>query len=315
MVVVQHLARVLRVEPLVGALRPRHGRQPVEVRPDHRRLAGGVAHRLEAAKLAFGLGADGVGHAGLVDLRAVLLDDRALVLAELLADRVHLPAQEPLALLLLRARLDVVADALPHLKLGEPLALQRQRVLEPLDHVDLLEQLDPLREGDVGGVGARVGERARVGDRAQELVDAVVRLADLEDLLDDGAVLALELARLHGRRVLVGTLLDLDAQPALGVGVRGADHGPVQARQRDGVAAAGKADALHDLGDGADLRVLLLVPWHQEDAGLVAGVDRQGHGHAREHDGVLERNEQDVAHDLISIPCTRYPDCTSSTGA
>ena len=36
---VQHLARVHRIEPLLGALRPRHREQPVEVGPDHRRLA------------------------------------------------------------------------------------------------------------------------------------------------------------------------------------------------------------------------------------------------------------------------------------
>ena len=36
---VEHLARVLRVEPLVGALAPRHGQQPVEVGADHRGLA------------------------------------------------------------------------------------------------------------------------------------------------------------------------------------------------------------------------------------------------------------------------------------
>ena len=92
---------------------------------------------LEAAQLALGLGADLVRHPGLVDLRAVLVDDRALVLAELLADRVHLAAQEPLALLLLRAGLDVVADAAANLQLGEPLALEREGELEPLDDVDL----------------------------------------------------------------------------------------------------------------------------------------------------------------------------------
>src|SRR6185437_16556027 len=105
----------------------------------------------------------------------VLLDDRALVLTELLADRVHLLPEEPLALLLLRALLDVVADAPTHLQLGQALALELERTLQPLDDVDRLEQLDPLREADVGRVGARVGERSRLGDRAQELADAVVR--------------------------------------------------------------------------------------------------------------------------------------------
>ena len=111
-------------------------------------------------ELALGLLAHGLRHAGLLDLRAVLLDDGALVLAELLADRLHLLAQEVLALLLLGARLDVVADALAHLHLGEPLALEAHGELEPLDDVDGLEQLDLLLEGQVGRV-ARACRRAR----------------------------------------------------------------------------------------------------------------------------------------------------------
>ena len=35
-VLVEHLAGVLGVEPLLGALRPRHREQPVEVAADHR---------------------------------------------------------------------------------------------------------------------------------------------------------------------------------------------------------------------------------------------------------------------------------------
>ena len=143
---VEHFPRADRVERLVAPLRPRHGDEPVEVRADHRGLAARVAHRLEAPQLALGLRPHVLGHAGFLDLRAVLVDDGALVLAELLADRVHLLAEEPLALLLLRALLDVVADAAPHLQLGEPLALELEGELQPLDDVDRLEQLDALRE-------------------------------------------------------------------------------------------------------------------------------------------------------------------------
>jgi hypothetical protein len=135
---VEHLARVHRVEPLLGALRPRHRDQPVEVRADHRRLAGLLAHPLEPAELALRLLADGVGHAGLLDLGAVLLGDRRVVLAELLADGVHLPPQQVLALLLLGAGLDVLADALADLKLGQAAALQLERQREPVDDVDRL---------------------------------------------------------------------------------------------------------------------------------------------------------------------------------
>ena len=179
--------------------------------------------------LALGLLADGVGHAGLGDLRAVVLGDGRVVLAELLADRLHLLAQHVLALLLRRALLDVVADAPANLQLGEPLALQPQRELQPLDDVDRLEQLDLLVEGDVGRVGGGVGERAGLADRADEGRDAAVVAAQLEDLLDGRAVLGLELAGLDARRLLVGPLVDLDAEVALRIGVRRAELGAVEA--------------------------------------------------------------------------------------
>ena len=54
---------------------------------------------------------DVLGHLGLGDLRAVLLDDGTLVLAELLADRLQLAAEDVLALLLLDTGLDVLLDA------------------------------------------------------------------------------------------------------------------------------------------------------------------------------------------------------------
>ena len=240
---------------------------------------------------------------GLVDLLAVLVDDRGLVLAQLLADRFELLAQEVLALLLLGARLDVVADAPAHLQLGEPLALKREGELEPLDDVERLQQLDALLEGQVGRVGARVGERAGLVDRAQELADPRVGVAQLEDLLDDRAVLGLELARLDGRRRLVGLLLDLDVESAAGAGLGGAEQrrgaGPVSVTT---VRAAGQAAALVDLGDRADLRVVALVARHEQHALLVAGVERQGDRHVREDDGVVQWNEQVFLHGGTHAP-------------
>ena len=101
---IEHLAARLRVEPLLGADAPRHGEQPVDVAPDRLRLGRALAHALEAGELALGLLAHVIRHRRLGDLRAELLDDGRLVLAELLADRVELLAQDVLALLLLHAR-------------------------------------------------------------------------------------------------------------------------------------------------------------------------------------------------------------------
>ena len=264
-----------------------------------------VAHALEPRELALGLLEHVLGHLGLGDLRAVLLDDRRLVLAELLADRVELAAQDVLALLLLDAGLDVLLDAPAHLHEREALALELEGELEPLAHVDGLEQLHLLLEGEVGRVAGGVGERAGLGDRADEGGDAAVVAAQLEDLLDDGAVLALELADAAVGRLLVGPLLDLDEEASLRVGRRGAGDSAVEAVQRDGATAAGEADAVGDLGDGADLRVLVVVLGHEQHAILVADVDGEGDVHVGEDDDVFQRDEQKacgvrvLAHDSL----------------
>src|SRR5579885_3731994 len=127
MVGVEHRARVLRVEPLVGALRPRHREEPVEVAADHLGLGRALADLLEPRELALGLGADGVRHPGLLDLGAVLVGDGRAVLTELLADRLELLAQYVLPLLLERLGLDLPSHLLAELELRQPLALQGER--------------------------------------------------------------------------------------------------------------------------------------------------------------------------------------------
>ena len=241
---VEHLAGVHGIELLVGALAPRHGDQPVEVVADHRGLAGLLAHALQAAELLERL---------LARPRRACRPRRswcgtpprrdAGVLAQLALDRLHLLAQEVLALLLVRAGLDVVADLLAQLELGEPLALDLHGQLEPLGHVERLEHLDLLLERHVGRVADRVGQRAGLGDRAQERADAVVGAAQLEDLLDHGAVLALGVAGAAVDRDVVGVLGDLDAEAA-GWSVWAAPATPrAIAGERHGAAAAGQADA------------------------------------------------------------------------
>jgi hypothetical protein len=291
-VLVEHLARVHRVEPLRRALLPRHGDQPVEVGADDRRLGGLLAHLLEAPELLLGLLADFVGHARFLDLHAVLVHDGAVVLAELLADRLHLPAQEVLALLLLGAALHVLADPAADVELGQRLALEAQRQLEPLLDVDRLEQLDLLLEVEVGRVAGRVGERARLRDRAQKRRDAAVVAAELEDLLDHGAVVALEVAGLAVDGVVVEDLLDVDAQLAAQAAAGRARDAAVEPHQLDRRRAAGQPHAVDDIGDGADLGEVAVVAGDQQDALLIAHVDRERHVHIREDDDVVEGYEQ-----------------------
>src|SRR5439155_24596624 len=105
--------------------------------------------------------------------------------------------------------------------------------------------------------------------------DAAVVAAQLEDLLDDRAVLALELARVAVDGNVVGVLGDVDTQVAERVVVGGAGDAAGDALQRGAAAAAGQADALGDAGDGADARVLALVAGNEQDALLAAGVTRK----------------------------------------
>ena len=148
---VEHRAGRDRVEALLGALAPGHGDQPVEIGADHARLAGLLAHPLEPAELLDGLLVGRLGHLGVLDLRAVLLDDRGVVLAELLADRVHLLAQEVLALLPARrppARRRGCACASAARRGARAGASTASS--QALGHVDRAQQLDPLLVVEVG---------------------------------------------------------------------------------------------------------------------------------------------------------------------
>ena len=295
-VLVEDLTRVHGVELLVGALAPRHGDQPVEVGADHARLAGLLAHALEAAELLVGLLAHVLGHARLFDLGAVLLDDVGGVLAQLALDRLHLLAQEVLALLLVGAGLHVLADALADLQLGQAVALELDGEREALGHVDGLQHLDLLLEGHVGRVADGVGQGAGLGDGAQERADALVGAAGLEDLLDHGAVLALEVAGAAVDRGVVSGLLDLDAQSTGRVGVRRAGDAAHLAGKGDGTAAAGQPHALGYARDRADLGEVGAMARHEQDALVVADVHGQGHVHGREDDGVVQRDEKKLGH-------------------
>ena len=70
----------------------------------------------------------------------------------------------------------------------------------------------------------------------------------------------------------------------------------------DDGAAAGQAADLVDLGDRADVRVVALVPRHEQDVRLAAQVERQVDRHVREHDGVFQRYEQILVHERFTLP-------------
>ncbi len=109
----------------------------VRIQPDSGRL---VAGPLQLADLAQCRLADLVRQVGLLDPGPVVVRAVRLVLAELLADRGELLAQQELALALLHALAHVVADLLGDLQLGQVLAAPADEPLESGVDVARLQQ-------------------------------------------------------------------------------------------------------------------------------------------------------------------------------
>ena len=95
------------------------------------------------------------------------------------------------------------------MQLGQAVALEVERQLETRDDVEGLEQLDFLCCRQVGRIARSIGETAGPGDPANEGADLVVGFAEVEDLLENGAVFALQLLGPGGGRVGVWPGVDL----------------------------------------------------------------------------------------------------------
>ena len=126
-------------------------------------------------------------------------------------------------------------DVADRLKLA--LQFQRDRLAELQvrkrirDDVEGFEQVQLLVEGQVGRVAGRVGERSGVRNGSHERADPSVVTSQLEDLVDDGAVLALQLAGETGWRRLVRMGFVVDAEYAVLVFSRATERGAVEAHQ------------------------------------------------------------------------------------
>ena len=143
-------------------------------------------------------------------------------------------------------------------------------------------------------------------DRPHERLDAPVVAAQLQDLVHDRAVLALQLARELGRRRDVRPRLDRDAEDARLVRGALAGQRPVQRHEHHRVLAP-HPHALRHLGDHADLRVRAVLERQQQHVRVGADVHRQRHRHAGEDDQVVERNDPQVLHEkedkIDSLDC------------
>ena len=139
---------------------------------------------------------------------AVLADDVVVVLAQLLADRGQLLAQQVLALLAVDALGDVVADRLGDLQLGEMLAGPRRgRARRGRPRGSRPSTSRRRSSSRSAHVTTAVGERTRFRRRAQQLGQPA-RAAQLGDRLEHDAQLAGE-GLDAGRRPRVADDLDV----------------------------------------------------------------------------------------------------------
>ncbi len=162
-----------------------------------------LAGALELVDLAQQRLAHAVGHVGRLHPGAVVVGAVGLALAELLADRGQLLAQQELALRLLQALAHVTVDLLGDLDLGLVLLGPLDEQLEPALDVGRLEQLALALVVQVRRPAGRVGDRLGVGERAEGVDDlpglAALQLGD-DQLLVLGGQLAHALGDLAATR-------------------------------------------------------------------------------------------------------------------
>ena len=196
------------------ALLPRNRQQPVEIVAHHRRLGRHRRHLAQLLELGGRLVARFLGELGLLDALLQLGHFvLAVLVAELLLDRLHLLVEIILALRLLHLALDARADALLDLKHRDLALHQRQALLETLgDRIDLQDRL-LVGELDRQMRGDRIGELAVV-------VDLADRGDDLgRDLLVEFDV-ALEFGDDRARQRLGFDLVERLVGDRLGLGLR-----------------------------------------------------------------------------------------------
>ena len=215
---------------------------------------------LQPAQLALRLRARFLRQAGLVDAAAQLLQLLllALLVAQLLADRLELLAQHVLALGAGDLLLHLAADPLAH---AQALALADEDLGQPLHaaaHVERGQQRLARRGRDLDQRrGDHVGQRAVVGDVARQH-DQVVRHAGrvLHHVLEQVEDVAMQrgVDRVAGRGVLAGQAARAHARIRLGLQLLD-DGDPLEAleHQHGRVASVAQMSQLAHHRAGPDL--------------------------------------------------------------
>ena len=164
-VLVEHAARLDRIDAILGRDAPRELEQHVHVRAHHLVLGRRAVHAREPIEFPGGDRVDGLGQVRLFDPIPELLDLVGLPFAELLLDRLQLLAQEVLALRVRHLLLGLRLDAAFHLE-------QRNLPGERLrDDLELRQQIVGLEQPLLVG-GGHVEQAAHEVCEPERILDA-----------------------------------------------------------------------------------------------------------------------------------------------
>jgi hypothetical protein len=199
------------IDAILGLLRPGQLDQPVEIGADHAVLGRGLGRALQPPQLLPGLFLHLVRHAGRVDRLAQLfqLRGRTLLLAELAADRLHLLAQEGLALALLQRGAGLIADLAREPQHAQAVGQELEHPVEPALEIEGLQHLLLLGRAQVHRAGDEIDQLRRRVDRADRVGDLAARLRQELDRFERALAQQYE-ARLDLGAALLGLLVDID---------------------------------------------------------------------------------------------------------
>ena len=321
-VLVEDLASSDEVELLLALPLPRQPGEPVEVRPDDRRLRRRLRHLLETAEFLERLLLDLLGHARLLDLLLVLVDLGLdlVVLPELLLDRLELLAEEVLALRLGHLLLDAVLDLAAELEDLQFLTQEARCLLDAGLRVECLEDRLLLLDLQVQVERDEVREPAGLLDahgRHEHLLrDGLPQLRGLLEVRDEIAHerfrldvdlrdLGDELDTHFEVRVVLDELQHAHALLAFHERLRGAvrqlqllQHGR-DAPDLVQVLARGILRLCLALSDEGDHMILAHRLFERGDRTLPA--DEQRHDEVREQDQVPQRDQRQHVRDTGSL--------------
>ena len=256
-VVVEHLPAAGEIDDLFGPHVPGQDHEPIEIRPRHRVLGRRHRHAGQPVELAKRFLLHRLGHARGLDLLAELLHLLGVLVAfaQLLLNRLHLLAQQILALVLADLGLHLGLDLRTQLEDLELLDQHAVQLLDPLANIERAEHLLLDRRLD-GGQARRdeVGELAGVGDVAGQRLQVVgQQRRQGHHLLEVALDVALQGIDLE----VVRLAQDVVGLPHAGPDVRLRRQHLVQVQARlplhdEAQGAVGQLEHLVDVGGGSD---------------------------------------------------------------